>query len=535
MPLQYKKPWLITITLTVLLAFAFQGSRGLWEPDEGRYVRCAYEMLKSGDWLTPTIDNKPHFTKPPLTYWLIASGLSLFGNNEWGARFFYALAFIGTALMTGLLGTCMWGQVAGLLSCLVFSTMVFPFTAANITTTDMLLTFFETASMLFFWLSYSARHDEQPKINLYACLMFFSFGLSFLTKGPPGLIPLVIIVVYLFLNRTRKWISIPIAFFGVLIFAALAFPWYVLVIKKHYGLLSYFIQDEIIGRIFLGVHTRNPGLFGSFKVYPHTLLLGSLPWAYFWFTIAWKTRPQIFTAAWWHLLRARKNALFLTLWFCISLFLLSAANSRLPMYVLPLFVPLALATARSLLRYYPAQAVAACFFRSRQGALVMILAVFLIASRAIAAHVPTKIDSRVIAQVVQKIVHERIADVPYEIVLVDLHHDGLAFYTNSTVENVSADKDRDISFSAINKIEQKCDEILSSRVSSVFLLNAKSMKKVLPELDKRRIPYVVEKGPFDYKIIICAAAVAGNPEVKGNAAVLPKFVDTAIKPLEHSP
>ena len=77
--------------------------------------------------------------------------------------------------------------------------------------------------------------------------------------------------------------------------------------------------------------------------------------------------------------------------------------------------------------------------------------------------------------------------------------------------------------------------MLSSRVSSVFLLNAKSIKKVLPELDKRRIPYVVEKGPFDYKIIICAAAVAGNPEVKGNAAVLPKFVDAAKKPLEHSP
>jgi len=531
--MNYKKYWLITITLTVLLAFAFQGTRGLWEPDEGRYVRCAYEMLKSGDWLTPRIDNKPHFTKPPLTYWLIASGLFLFGSNEWGARFFHALAFIGTALMTGLLGACMWGQVAGLLSCLVFSTMVFPFTAANITTTDMLLTCFETASMLFFWLSINTRQHEQRKKVLYAIFMSFFFGLSFLTKGPPGLIPLLIMLLYLFLTKTKKWLSIPAIIISLLVFSVIALPWYILVMQKYYGLLSYFIQDEIIGRIFLGVHTRNPGLLGSLKVYPHTLLLGSLPWAYFWFTIAWKTRPQIFTAAWWHLLRARNNALFLTLWFGISLFLLSAANSRLPMYVLPLFVPLALATARSLLRYYPAQAVAACFFRNRQGALVMILAVFLIASRAIAAHVPTKIDSRVIAQGVQKIVHERVADAPHEIVLVDLHHDGLAFYTGSTVENVSAAKDHDLSFSAIKIIEQKCDEIISSRVSSVFLLNAKDMKKVLPEFEKRRIPYAVEKGPFDYKIIICAAAVAGNPEVKGHAAVLPQFVDAAKNPLEH--
>ncbi|MCX5905451.1 MAG: hypothetical protein NTV89_18720 [Proteobacteria bacterium] len=77
--------------------------------------------------------------------------------------------------------------------------------------------------------------------------------------------------------------------------------------------------------------------------------------------------------------------------------------------------------------------------------------------------------------------------------------------------------------------------MISSRVSSVFLLNAKDMKKVLPEFDKRRIPYAVEKGPFDYKIIICAAAVAGNSEVKGHAAVLPQFVDAANKPLEHAP
>lgn len=520
--------------LIVILAFSFQGTRGLWEPDEGRYVRCAYEMLRSGDWLTPRIDGKPHLTKPPITYWLIASGLSLFGSNEWGARFFHALAFIFTALMTGLIGARMWNQEAGLLSCLVFSTMIFPFTAANITTTDMLLTCFETAAMLFFWLSFSARHDEQGGGTLYACLMFFFFGLAFLTKGPPALIPLLIIVVYLFLNRTKKWLSIPVIITGVLIFAAVALPWYVLVIKKYYGLLSYFITDEIVGRIFLGSHARNAGLFGALKVYPHTLLLGSLPWAYFWFTMAWKTRPQIFTALWWHQLRARKNAFFLTLWFSISLFLLSAANSRLPMYVLPLFVPLALATARSLLRYYPAQAATACSFRSRQGALVIMLAVLLIVSRAISAYVPTKIDSRSIAQNVNKIVHERIADAPHEIVLVDLHHDGLAFYTGSTVENVSADRGHDLSFSATKKIEQKCDEIILSSVSSIFLLNNSSLQKVLPELDKRRIPYAVEKGPFDYKILICAAAGTCDPSVKGHAAVFPQFVDAAQKTLEHA-
>src|SRR5512139_1871318 len=114
--LDYRRQWIIVIALLIILAFAFQGSRGLWEPDEGRYVRCAYEMLNSGDWLTPRLNGVPHFTKPPLAYWLIASGLSAFGMNELGARFFNAIAFVLTALMAGFLATRMWDHKHGLLT-----------------------------------------------------------------------------------------------------------------------------------------------------------------------------------------------------------------------------------------------------------------------------------------------------------------------------------------------------------------------------------------------------------------------------------
>ena len=33
--------------------------RPLTLPDEGRYVGVAWEMLRSGDWLTPTLDGLP--------------------------------------------------------------------------------------------------------------------------------------------------------------------------------------------------------------------------------------------------------------------------------------------------------------------------------------------------------------------------------------------------------------------------------------------------------------------------------------------
>ena len=73
----------------VLLSYVmmFQGSRGLWERDEGRYTNIALRMLQTKDFIRPAFnDDVAHFAKPPLTYWAIAGGIALLGRNEWGAR-----------------------------------------------------------------------------------------------------------------------------------------------------------------------------------------------------------------------------------------------------------------------------------------------------------------------------------------------------------------------------------------------------------------------------------------------------------------
>src|SRR5260370_33692170 len=61
-------------------------ARPLMLPDEGRYVAAAWEMLHSGQWLTPTLDGLPFFHKPPLFYWITAASLKLFGMGELAAR-----------------------------------------------------------------------------------------------------------------------------------------------------------------------------------------------------------------------------------------------------------------------------------------------------------------------------------------------------------------------------------------------------------------------------------------------------------------
>src|SRR2546428_758707 len=95
--------WLLPLLL--ILAFAFQGSRGLYDPDEGRYTGVALQMLDTGDFLVPSLEpGHFHLTKPPLTYWALAASIALFDHNEWAARLPNALAFFLTALIVYRLG-----------------------------------------------------------------------------------------------------------------------------------------------------------------------------------------------------------------------------------------------------------------------------------------------------------------------------------------------------------------------------------------------------------------------------------------------
>ncbi|MEY2867553.1 MAG: hypothetical protein RIQ43_1579, partial [Pseudomonadota bacterium] len=86
---------LCLMLLAGIWALSFQGSRGLMEPDEGRYTNVALQILQHDDWISLYRNQDSlHFTKPPLTYWMVAASVSLFGHNEWAVRLPMALAFL---------------------------------------------------------------------------------------------------------------------------------------------------------------------------------------------------------------------------------------------------------------------------------------------------------------------------------------------------------------------------------------------------------------------------------------------------------
>ena len=350
-----RRPLLALLALALVLGLSFQGSRGLWEPDEGRYTNVALQMLHSGDFISLRRNEESlHFTKPPVTYWTIAASVATFGRTEWAVRLPIALAFVLTVLLVFRLGKSFVPDKPWL-PALIYATSPVPFFAANTVNTDTMLTLMETLTVLCYAQFRFGRGSAR-----WLDAMWVGFGLAFMTKGPPGLLPLFAIVAFELMQARSESLAggqnppgepamraglrllRPL---GLLAFAIVGLSWYVVVIRRHPGLLDYFLGHEVYARIATDKLQRFPEWYGPLLVYLPTLIAGSLPWLVM--ALAgirkqgWRGMPS--------------DLRFLWVWFALPLTIFCLARSRLPLYVLPLFVPLSLLLGRRLAsrRWWP--------------------------------------------------------------------------------------------------------------------------------------------------------------------------------------
>jgi 4-amino-4-deoxy-L-arabinose transferase-like glycosyltransferase len=301
------------------------GTSGLFETSEGRYASVGRAMLDSGDWLIPQNNGLKHFTKPPVTYWLSALGMKLFGINEFGARFFLSLAAGFTALGCYLIGNLLFSQLVGLISALILSTSLFFLIQFKGLTTDPFLTAFETF-MVFGFLSFLKK-----KKAIWIYFFWIFAGLAMLTKGPPGLLPLLGLIPACLLKGYKEELKkIFYHFKGLGLFFVIGFGWFFLVAFKTPGLLSYFLIDETIKRVASSSHSRT----GPFYMFILLLPAGLFPWTGYLFSGIKENYKRL----------KDKNELsgFLLFWLVIPLIVFSISKSKLAAYVLPLLIPVAL-------------------------------------------------------------------------------------------------------------------------------------------------------------------------------------------------
>lgn len=362
-----QRPRLALLGLAAVVAFAFQGSRGLYESTEGRYAESALEMVRAGDYLEPTLAGRPHLTKPPLAYWTIAAGIGLAGPNGWGARLSNAVVFCLTVLVVSAIGTTLWGRATGVVAGLVYLSSPFPAAAAAVVSTDTLLAFLELFAV-YLYLRARAEEDDR-RASRFVRAMWLAWALAFLTKGPPALLPLVAIVAFERLSRRRVRVADPLGLAG---FAVVACSWYAWEIARHPGLLRYFLADEVIGRAVTNEFNRNPEWWKPFVVYLPVLVLGQGAWLVFGarlFAREGLTSPRTV----WARIRRGDAASFLLLWLLLPLAAFWLSTSRLPLYVLPIYAAVALAIARALVRATQAGAVRRALAVALPSALTIVL------------------------------------------------------------------------------------------------------------------------------------------------------------------
>jgi len=297
------------------------------DTSEARYAEVAREMAVDGHWLVPHLSGHPHLTKPPLAYWLVAASITVFGPAEWAARLPVGIAAVFVTLVTALLARAMFGERAGLWAAWAQGLAIVPLGAANVITTDMLLTLCETAFMWCAWELMTAR--DVASARRWELGFGVALGAAALTKGPAGFVPLVGLLIFVFLARQRVAWRRLLSLRALVVFALLALPWPAAVLFLVPNAPAIWREEIITNVVQEADH--------DFPRYAYLLMLafGSFPACIgvAMELLRWRHKDELSP-------QHRLGHLYLLSWFFVSLVILSAQKTRLPLYILPLYPPL---------------------------------------------------------------------------------------------------------------------------------------------------------------------------------------------------
>ena len=329
--------WLLILAVVVIW-FGNLEYRKLIKPDEGRYAEIPREMVVSGDWVTPRLNDLKYFEKPPLQYWATAVAYEVFGEQQWTSRLWAALTGLAGVLLAWFTGTRLFGREAGLYAALILGSSSLYALMAHVNTLDMGVTFFITLGI--FSLLLAQKETATASRRNWMLLAWAAMALAVLSKGLMGVIlPGAALFLYSVLNRDLRiwlrmhWVS------GILMFLLVAAPWFVLVMRANPEFFQFFFIHEHFERFTTKVHGR----YQPWHYFVPVLLFGMLPWTLLMFDALLRTWRGSTAQA-----RAFSPERFLLVWVVFIYFFFTISSSKLPSYLLPMFPALALLMGKQL-------------------------------------------------------------------------------------------------------------------------------------------------------------------------------------------
>lgn len=320
---------LIAIPLAYFLYFFGLTRAGLLGPDEPRYAAISREMARSGDWVTPRLWGEPWFEKPALLYWMEAAAFRAGLSEDLAPRLPVALISVAFLIFFYWLLRREFGDPAAGFATAILATSAGWLSLSHIGVTDVPMSAAFCAAMLLS-LGWLERGDRRW-LPLAAAL----FGVSVLAKG---LVPLVLSLPLVWMGRRRvlDWLR-PSALAA---FATVTLPWYVLcLLRNGRPFFEKFFWEHQVGRFFTAELAHGQ----PFWFFAPVLVAVLFPWVP---GLALLARRSLYSDS------RRK---FLLLWIVFGFVFFSAAENKLPSYVLPLVPPLAALMGIALAEYRPAR------------------------------------------------------------------------------------------------------------------------------------------------------------------------------------
>ena len=246
--------------------------RGYWTPDEPREADIAWRMSWQPERAVPLLAGEAFCEKPPLTYWLAALPIRLFGTEAWAARLPNVLYAMIAALGVGLLALRSAGRVAGLAGAAAMGTFLLSYQTSIWLATDAPLLAAVSVALLGAYRGFYAM-GRRERLRGYL-LMHAALGLGFLCKSAVAwMVPaLGLVTLALWEKRWRELLRWEL-YLGLILQAAMILTWIWFVYMGPDGLahLKVFFWNNLVGRFtrldapselqYAAAHRNSPGKY----------------------------------------------------------------------------------------------------------------------------------------------------------------------------------------------------------------------------------------------------------------------------------
>ena len=310
--------------LAALLFFFALGNHQLQGSTEARVAGIAMEMHLDDDWVTPRLFGEPFLEKPPLSLWLDAGAMRVFGVSPWAVRLASAVAgLLSVMLLYGMLRRFGRPKAVAWTAGILLATMASYWSNVRGVGEDALLALGVTTALLAFF-------QAQRAPNAANSLLFIvGIAIATLSKGVLGLaMPGVVIFAYLLADNLidkrlkvgawlRPGLLTVVGLIPLLIWLAVLYQ------RGGSHAVAEVLLTNSVGR-FSGSFVE-AGHYEPFYYYLAKLPEAFLPWNILVYLGLWHFRKE---------LKANRYLLFFSLWIVAQFIMLTLASSKRTVYLM---------------------------------------------------------------------------------------------------------------------------------------------------------------------------------------------------------